>query len=47
MPTFFRMILVIAILGGGGLAGLAALGMFAEPQSRLVTMDLTVDANSQ
>ena len=47
MPTIVRMILEIAILGGGVLAGLAALGILAEPKSRTVTMDVAVDADRQ
>ena len=41
MPTIFRMILVIAVLGGGAAAGLAVLGVVAEPEQGEVRIDVT------
>lgn len=34
MPTLLRFLLIIAILGGLGFAGLVALVTFVEPQQR-------------
>ncbi len=41
MPTLFRMIMVVAILGGGAAAGLAVLGVVAEPEQEEVRIDVT------
>lgn len=41
MPTLFRMIMVIAVLGGGAAAGLAALGIVAEPGQEETRIDVS------
>ncbi|PLX34469.1 MAG: histidine kinase [Hyphomicrobiales bacterium] len=41
MPTLFRMIIVIAVLGGGAAAGLAVLGLVAKPDQTEMRIDVT------
>lgn len=41
MPTLFRMIMVIAVLGGGAAAGLVVLGLVAEPVPEEISIDVT------
>jgi len=41
MPTLFRMLLVLILLGGGFLGFLAYLGSSPEPVSELVSVDVT------
>jgi hypothetical protein len=43
MPTLFRMLLVLALLGGSFLGFLAYLGSSSEPVPALVSVDVTAE----
>ena len=46
MPTLFRFLLVVGILGGLVYAGHSALAQFVEPQPREITVTIPPDNSS-
>lgn len=40
MPTLFRFLALLAVLGGLAFAGIAALSMFGEPDTREMTIPI-------
>ena len=43
MPSLFRFLVVVGILGGAGYAGITALGKYVEPQPREITVNIPPD----
>jgi hypothetical protein len=43
MPSVFRFLVVVGILGGAAYAGVAALGNYVEPQPREITVIISPD----
>jgi hypothetical protein len=43
MPSLFRFLVVVALLGGAVYAGIAALGNYVQPQPREITVNISPD----
>ena len=43
MPSLFRFLVVVGLLGGAAYAGVAALGKYIEPQPREITVIISPD----
>jgi hypothetical protein len=43
MPSVFRFLVVVGILGGAAYAGVAALGNYVDPQPREITVIISPD----
>ncbi len=43
MPSLFRFLLVVGLLGGAFYAGVAALAKYVEPQPREITVNIPPD----
>jgi hypothetical protein len=43
MPSLFRFLVVVGILGGAAYAGVTALGKYVEPQPREITVNISPD----
>jgi hypothetical protein len=43
MPSLFRFLVVVGILGGAAYAGIAALAKFVQPQPREMTVIISPD----
>jgi hypothetical protein len=41
MPSLFRFLLVVGLLGAAGYAGVSALGKYVEPQPREITVNIS------
>jgi hypothetical protein len=41
MPSLFRFLVVVGILGGAAYAGVTALGKYVEPQPREITVNIS------
>jgi hypothetical protein len=43
MPSLFRFLIVVGLLGGAAYAGVAALGNYVQPQAREITVNISPD----
>ena len=43
MPSLFRFLLVVGLLGAAGYAVVSALGKYVEPQPREITVNISPD----
>jgi hypothetical protein len=43
MPSLFRFLLVVGLLGVAGYAGISALSKYVEPQPREITVNISPD----
>ena len=47
MPTLFRMLMILIVLGGGFLGVLIYLGTAGEPQSQVISIDVPLERSGQ
>ena len=43
MPSLFRFLLVVGLLGAAGYAGISALSNYVQPQPREITVNISPD----
>jgi hypothetical protein len=43
MPSLFRFLVVVVLLGGVAYAGITALGNYVQPQPREITVNISPD----
>ena len=43
MPSLFRFLVVVVLLGGAVYAGITALGNYVQPQPREITVNISPD----
>lgn len=43
MPSLFRFLVVVGLLGGAAYAGVTALGNYVQPQPREITVNISPD----
>ncbi len=43
MPSLFRFLVVVGLLGGAAYAGVAALSNYVQPQPREITVNISPD----
>ena len=43
MPSLFRFLIVVGLLGAAGYAGISALSTYVQPQPREITVNISPD----